>query len=123
MHRTSPLSLRLSLAVTCALAAVIGYGTLFPGAASPVAGGNDKLQHFLAFAGLSMPISLARPRWAIWTVVLALVYGGVIEVIQPFVGRDRSLLDLLADVMGASCGAGLAIALNLLLTRTRALNR
>lgn len=119
MHRTSPLSLRLSLTITALLAAAIAYGTLVPGAVSPVAAGNDKIQHFLAFAGLSMPISLARPRFAIWTVVLALVYGGAIEVVQPFVGRDRSLLDLAADVLGACCGAGVAIGLNLLLTRRR----
>ena len=115
MTRSPLLSLRQALAITCVFAAVIAYGTLYPGAVAPPGAGNDKVQHFIAFAGLAVPISLARPRLAIYTILTALIYGGVIEVIQPFVGRDRSVLDLAADVLGACFGAGLAVGLNRLM--------
>lgn len=107
--------LGLSVVITGVLAAIIGFGTLYPMPSSPMLGGNDKLQHFAAFAALAFPISLARPKTAPYMVAAALLYGGIIEVAQPFVGRDRSLADLMADVTGAALGAGAAVLLNRLL--------
>ena len=107
--------LGLSVVTTGVIAAIIGFGTLYPMPASPMLGGNDKLQHFAAFAALAFPISLARTKTAPYMVAAALLYGGIIEVVQPFVGRNRSLADLWADVTGAALGAGAAVLLNWLL--------
>jgi hypothetical protein len=51
------------------------------------------------------------PRMSL-TAVLAFAVGAGIELIQPFLGRDRSLLDLIYD------GVGIAMALSLFIAET-----
>ncbi|WP_294609711.1 VanZ family protein [uncultured Roseovarius sp.] len=99
------MALRLTLVIALAIAAL----TLTPpGAPQPGMPGFDKLVHMLAFAVLAMPMAYAR-RLAVWQVVLAsLAFGGMIELIQPFVGRSGEWADLLADGLGASGGAWVA---------------
>lgn len=92
-------------AATLAMGAFIGMVTLTPLDGVPVVARNDKLLHFAAFAGLSIPLAWAHPRWA-WAVFLAATaYGGAIEIIQPYVGRGAEWLDWLADMAGAVAGA------------------
>jgi len=67
--------------------------------------GNDKIYHVIAFGALAFPLSAFRPRWALWIVVASSLYGGGIEIVQPYVGRNMELLDFGADVLGASLGA------------------
>lgn len=105
------------LLVTLALTLVIGYVTLAPISGSGVPG-SDKLHHFLAFFALPLPLSFARPRLAPWITIAAIAYGGAIELIQPYVGRDRDAMDLLADALGAVAGMALGLALNWLRRRT-----
>ena len=40
-------------------------------------------------------------------VIAASLYGGGIEVAQGFVGRDPSIYDWAADILGATVGAAL----------------
>lgn len=69
---------------------------------------SDKVQHFIGFGFLALPLSLAYPRRA-WAVVAAVAaFGGAIELIQPYVGRASEWADLLADTLGASTAAILA---------------
>ena len=98
-------------AVTIALALIIAVLTLAP---MPLGGpsGSDKLYHILAFASLAFPLPLVRPRLAIWVVVGVIAYGGVIELIQPFFGRQAEWADLLADAIGAVMGAAAGYALS-----------
>ena len=57
--------------------------------------------HILAFYGLAALSLLAMPRMRKWDVVLiCLAIGGIIEVIQPFIGRSGSIMDWLADATG-----------------------
>lgn len=63
---------------------------------------SDKVNHALAFFVLAMLIDNAFPRVRflrvkVWPLI---VYGVLIEVIQRFVSRDPSWLDLLADGVG-----------------------
>ncbi|KGL00031.1 VanZ family protein [Thalassobacter sp. 16PALIMAR09] len=68
---------------------------------------SDKLYHVLACAALAFPLPFARPRFIIPVALAVVVYGGLIELIQPYVGRSREWADLFADALGAMIGAGL----------------
>ena len=101
---TIPAIFRLAaLAVTGAIA----WLTLSPWGTSPQPlhfNQADKLWHFLAFFawGALVAISWSRPFWQM--LVAGLGFGGGIELIQPFVGRDAELADLGADLMGTGVG-------------------
>jgi VanZ family protein len=61
---------------------------------------NDKLWHAVTFAALIVPTAVLQPRWLWPMAAAALVYGGLIELIQPSVGRTADLRDFLADAVG-----------------------
>ena len=113
---TPSLARRLSIWLTLLLAVVIGVLTLvnLPLPASPP--GNDKLHHFLAFAGLVFPVALLWPRALGRVVPVAIAYGGLIELIQPFVGRSAEWADFGMDVLGVGVGTLLGWALHRLWT-------
>lgn len=108
-------------AVTIVLAVIIAVLTLAPMPSGGPAG-SDKLYHVLAFACLAFPLPLVRPRLALWVILGVIAYGGVIEVIQPFFGRQAEWADLIADGIGAILGASIARKLGLWLRRSRGLN-
>jgi VanZ family protein len=65
---------------------------------------SDKLLHTLAFFALALLAIFAFPRVRIGILFLGLcALGGAIEIIQgtPYVGRETSWLDWLADLGGA----------------------
>jgi VanZ family protein len=93
----------IGVTLTVLLAIVIAFLTLAPISSKGVPG-SDKLHHALAFAALAFPLPFARPG-LVWPVILGVsAYGGLIEVIQPFFGREASWGDFLADVIGAVLG-------------------
>lgn len=101
---TTRFRISLAAALTLLTAAVIALGTLSPpgqGGAMPL---TDKQLHFLAFAALALPLGWVRPRWVLWLVPVALAYGGLIELVQPSVGRSADWGDLLADGLGIVAG-------------------
>jgi hypothetical protein len=103
--------------MTIVLAVIIAVLTLAPMPAGGPAG-SDKICHILAFACLAFPLPLVRPRLAIWVVLGVISYGGLIEMIQPFFGRQAEWADLIADGIGAILGATVAHQLGLWLRRT-----
>jgi hypothetical protein len=72
---------------------------------------SDKFYHALAFAGLALPMVLFRSDWLIVTVPLYATFGALIELIQPFVGRERSVADWNADLLGIGIGIIVGLAL------------
>ena len=100
----------VALLATAMIATVIAVGTLTP-ATGPVLP-SDKLDHALAFAALTVPTAIARPRWAIWLFIGACGYGAAIEFVQPSVGRTGDIGDFWADAAGAAggCAIGAAVA-------------
>ncbi len=90
--------------LTLVFASVIALGTLSPpGDGDPLPIG-DKPLHMIAFAVLVLPLGWVRPRWFIPLGLVALAYGGLIEVLQPYVGRYGEWPDLLADGVGVVLG-------------------
>ncbi len=67
----------------------------------------DKAKHFIVFYTLSILAGLALPQSRLHRIGLViLAFGGAIEILQGFVGRDASWLDLLADACGISAAFG-----------------
>ncbi|HWJ38418.1 MAG TPA: VanZ family protein [Sphingomicrobium sp.] len=63
---------------------------------------NDKIQHILAFATLTLLASFAYPQWRIIRVLVGLsMFGALIEVVQaiPALQRDSDVRDWLADTI------------------------
>jgi len=91
------------------LAAIIAVLTLLPQALPSSASGSiDKVYHFIAFAGLVLPVAALWPRGLVWMIPAALLFGTGIEIIQPFVNRSRELADFMANgagiLAGSACG-------------------
>ena len=64
--------------------------------------GGDKYLHFATFYFLEL-LALVTARRRRWIPAIGLVVmGGLIEVVQGMVGRDRSVWDLLADTLGVA---------------------
>lgn len=90
---------------TAMIAALLCVLTLSPQTASGAGSNLDKAYHFIGFGVLALPLCLAYPR-RVWTVVLGVtVFGGMIELLQPFVGRGAEWLDLLSDALGGTAAA------------------
>jgi len=94
----------LALIVTLALAVGMAVATLLPLPPGPGIPGSDKTHHLLGFAALTLPLATTRPRALWWLVPVLAAYGGVIELVQPLVGRGRELADWLADLAGIGLG-------------------
>lgn len=96
-----------ALATTALLAALLCIATLTPGGLDLNVGqpSNDKIQHLIGFGVLALPLGYAWPRHT-WTVIAGVtLFGAMIELIQPFVGRDGGVADVAADALGATIGA------------------
>lgn len=107
MTKASDLRLvRWGLGLSALAVVVVTVTLLMPGGSGPARiPGLDKLLHFLAFAGLVLPVAATAPRHAWTAAVLATAYGGAMELIQPSFGRGAEWADLLADGLGALAGA------------------
>jgi len=88
-------------------------GSHTPQAAPPPIGLSiDKLVHLVAFTGLAWLMAAVashhtgrltlRAAGAIF--LIAITYGAIDELTQPYVGRSCDLLDWLADALGAIIG-------------------
>lgn len=76
----------------------------------------DKVGHLLAYFVLGLflfrAMALEHRKQAFFiTVACCVAYGGLIEVIQHFVGREMELLDMTADLLGTLAGAGVGALL------------
>ena len=79
--------------------------------------GMDKLYHLEAFAARVFPTALQRPgRWRS-AGFIAILYGGIIEIIQPVFGRSSDMSDLLADALGVAVGILLGLAARQIVNR------
>lgn len=82
----------------------------------------DKLGHFIAYIVLGFFAMRAVDRRGVLPFALVVAgcaaFGGLLEVVQPLVGRSRELADFAVDVAGSAGGAALALLL-LRLVRTQ----
>ena len=104
---------RLALLATLLLAVTIAWGTLTPTPPTPDLMGplSDKLYHVMAFAGLVFPTALLYARSLVCILPLAALFGGAIELVQPYMGREAEVADVLADLVGLALGTVTGLAL------------
>jgi VanZ family protein len=85
---------------------VVIWGELAASEPKLIENANDKLLHFIAYFGLAAMAAMGFK--ARRTVILAclglIVLGGVLEIIQGFIGRDMSLYDEVANGAGVLAG-------------------
>jgi VanZ family protein len=103
----------LALLGTLVLAVTIAWGTLYPNSISPDLNSplSDKILHVVAFAALIIPTATLYARSLIWILPLAGFFGGAIELVQPFIGREAEVADLLTDLVGLGLGTVIGLAI------------
>ncbi|TBR37981.1 hypothetical protein CBF23_013240 [Marinomonas agarivorans] len=63
---------------------------------------HEKLQHVIAFAGLTLLVVHKKIRPFSYLCLLLLLLGGLIELIQPLVQRSAEWEDILANFLGVA---------------------
>ncbi len=90
--------------ITLFILFIISFLSLLPVDELPEVAGSDKLHHFVAYAGLIFFVALRKPSyWWVW-VLAFIVWGGAIELIQPYVNRYAEWLDFLVNTLGILFG-------------------
>ncbi|HSN17618.1 MAG TPA: VanZ family protein [Gammaproteobacteria bacterium] len=95
------------LAVGVLLLALIVWGSLAPSVPDlgvPIPQ-FDKIEHICAYLLLTTWFSAAYPKRWLWIAVGFAVFGGLIEILQGYTGRDPDWFDWFADCIGAGLGA------------------
>ena len=75
---------------------------------------SDKVLHLFAYCLMVLPVSLERifPHFSVF--LFSLAYGGCIELIQPFTGREADIMDFFANAAGIILGILVARSLTLI---------
>ena len=100
---------------------VIGL-SLAPLAEAPA---PDKLLHIIAYGAWAVPISVSRrtlERIGVYLAII-LVVGGIVEIVQPYVGREGSIADFLANLVGIGIGAAGGLGIRFCRLRRSRLSR
>ena len=98
--------------VTILLLLVIAFLSLYPLPKLPEFHGTDKTHHLFAYFLLAFPTGLQKPNKWVLFILLFIIFGGVIEVIQPYVNRYGEWLDFLANTIGVIFGFFVGVVLN-----------
>ena len=72
---------------------------------------SDKIEHTAAYMvlGFLFLFSFTENRYTvIYSILICTFYGGLIELLQNFTGRNAELADLLADFAGSAAGTAAA---------------
>ena len=97
-------NVQTGMVLTFSFAVIICLGTLTPLPQAVDVPGTDKWHHFLAFAALTYPLTVASRRCWILIIVFGLSFGASIEIIQPYVNRFGDITDFTADAGGVLIG-------------------
>ena len=90
--------------ITLFILFVITFLSLLPMDELPKVAGSDKLHHLLAYAGLMFWVALRKPKYWLALLLFFVVWGGAIELIQPYVNRYAEWLDFFVNSVGLLLG-------------------
>ncbi len=69
---------------------------------------SDKFLHLIAYILLVLPVLLERVYSQLMVFIVALAFGGFIELIQPFFEREADIMDFLSNAVGILFGIVIA---------------
>ena len=98
--------------LTIFLLILIAFLSLYPLPKLPELTGTDKTHHLVAYFLLALPSGLKKPNKWILFIYLFIIFGGVIEMIQPYVNRYGEWLDFFANTIGVISGFFVGVILN-----------
>ncbi len=98
--------------ITLIIMTAITALSLWPMEKLPLVPGTDKTHHFIAYGALMFPAALRKPDKLILLCLLFIAYGGLIELLQPYVNRYGEWLDMAANTGGVVCGLIIAGLIN-----------
>lgn len=110
---------KTALFLTTILFLLIAFLTLAPVSPPKDYAVTDKTYHMIAFAGLALPVATLQPRWLLFMIPVFAIFGGAIEVIQPYFGRSCDFADWVADIKGIMIGSVLGLVLCLGIRRMK----
>lgn len=102
-------------ALTAILFIMIALMTLTPVSTPTGYGVTDKTYHLLAFAWLALPVATLQPKWLLFMIPIFVIFGGTIEIIQPYFGRSCDFADWIADIKGVLIGSVIGLVLSSLI--------
>ena len=100
----------LKFLIVVSLAATIAFFSLYSihlPTAAPA--GSDKVAHFTAYLVLVLTAAILRPKSIAFYTASAILYGTLIELVQPTFGRQNELLDFVANSLGAISGGAIGV--------------
>lgn len=100
--------------LTISIMIPIAVLSLYPLDSLPPVPGTDKTHHFIAYAILSFPVALSKPKSWLYVVFGILGFSGVIELVQPYVNRYGEWLDMAANTLGVIAGIAFATAVKII---------
>lgn len=108
---------RPSIIATLSTLAAISVASLSPVGSAGDPGSADKSMHVFAYSLAILPLVAvpSRPRFGI--ALVALVWSGAIELLQPLVGRTASFSDLMANAAGVLLGLSVTVLLRRVLVK------
>ena len=65
---------------------------------------SDNFLHLIAYILVVLPVLLERVYSQLMVFIVALAFGGFIELIQPFFGREADIMDFFSNAVGILFG-------------------
>ena len=94
------------------VAVLLGVGAFLPSRiVGDLISGAGQLQHAIGLGLIGFLVVVALPSWWIPFSVVALVAGGLVEIVQPFFGRGGQWSDFGANTVGLLVGVSAALLL------------
>ena len=90
--------------ITTSFAIIITIGSLSPIHVSFGSHDSDKLFHITSYIALSFPAALRASYSYVLILTCFVLFGSVIEVLQPYFNRNFELYDILANTLGTFLG-------------------
>ena len=90
--------------ITTLILLIITFLSLYPVQKLPEFSGTDKTHHLVAYFLLAFPSGLIKPKKWVLFISFFIIFGGVIEIIQPYVNRYGEWLDFFANTIGVLTG-------------------
>jgi len=91
---------------------LITFMSLYPLQEVPKFSSNDKSLHLIAYFFLALPLGLRKPNKWILFIAILIIFGGIIEIIQPYVNRYGEWLDFFSNGLGVFFGFFTGLTLN-----------